>query len=502
MSTTFRVPEQMLTPAPGSLQRVFSFPVVQASLLVVLAIATVRGRFDDPDMWWHMRMGEVMWTTHTVPTTDVFSYTTNHHAYVPHEWLPQILIYAAYRWGGYCGLMLWLCIFTSAILIAGYALCSIYSSNVKAGFLGALAIWVFGTSGFSIRTQMVGYLLLTVEMLVLQLGKTRSARWFLALPPLFALWVNCHGSFFLGIVVALVFLLASYLTFHVGSLESRRWEPCRRRMLAAALLLSCMALFLNPEGIQAIGYPLNMMFVQSTATRVISEWMPLAFNQGRGLALLGVLAVIFLLSAARRTPLFLHEILLLALGTWLAASHRRMVFPFGILAAPVLARVLSSVWDGYDSRQDRRWANAACIAVSIMFAVLCFPGTQNLRAQVEEHSPVRAVEFIKGHRLQGPMLNDFDDGGYLIWAAPEYPDFIDGRADVFDWTGVLAEFERWITLQSPPQTLLDKYHVNFCLLERNSPMAEAMSLLPGWKLVYSDNRSAVFQRIPGPASQS
>src|SRR3979490_1429822 len=116
------------------LRRIFSFPVMLAGLLSVLAVLTVRQRFDDPDMWWHLKTGEVIWTTHTIPTTDLFSYTTNHHAWIPHEWLSQVLIYGAYRFGGYSGLMLWLCFFTTALLIGGYILCSLYSGNSKTAF--------------------------------------------------------------------------------------------------------------------------------------------------------------------------------------------------------------------------------------------------------------------------------------------------------------------------------------------------------------------------------
>ena len=36
-------------------------------LLVVLAVLSVRARFDDPDMWWHLRTGQIIWTTRTVP---------------------------------------------------------------------------------------------------------------------------------------------------------------------------------------------------------------------------------------------------------------------------------------------------------------------------------------------------------------------------------------------------------------------------------------------------
>src|SRR5438270_6893135 len=177
---------------------IFSFPVLLATLLIVLTVFTARSRFNDPDMWWHLKTGEIIWNTHSIPTVDVFSYTTHNHPYTPHEWLSQVTIYGAYKLAGYSGLMCWLCILGSLLLIGSYALCSLYSGNAKVAFLGALATWLFATVGLSIRPQMIGYLLLVCELLIIHLGRTRNARWFLALPPLFALWVNCHASFFLG----------------------------------------------------------------------------------------------------------------------------------------------------------------------------------------------------------------------------------------------------------------------------------------------------------------
>jgi hypothetical protein len=477
-----------------ALQRVFSFPVMLAGLLVVLAVLTVRSRFDDPDMWWHLKTGEIIWTTHTIPTTDVFSYTTNHQAYIAHEWLSQLLIFAAYRFGGYPGLMLWMCFFTSAILIAGYSLCSLYSENAKVAFLGAMTIWLFGTIGFAVRPQMVGYLLLVVELLLLHLGRTRNPRWFLAMPPLFAIWVNCHGSFFLGLIVAGAFLFSSLFDFQKGLLTSPRWDPHRRRMLAWALMLSGAALFLNPIGIKQVLYPLNLMLDQPINLGNVMEWHPLHLTEPRGLGFMGVLVCIFLLLILRRSELFWDELLLLAVGIWLAASHQRMVFVFGILAAPVLSRLLSTSWEGYNAEHDRPLANAAFLVTSLLIAFLAFPNRQNLTRQINENSPVKAVEFIKAHHLSGPMLNEYVYGGYLIWAAPENPVFVDGRADVFEQTGVLAEFGRWATLQSDPKQLLDKYKIDFCLLARSSPMVVVLPLLHDWTAVYSDDNSIIFVR--------
>jgi hypothetical protein len=473
-----------------------------ASLLVLLAVITVRSRFDDPDMWWHLKMGQITWTTHVIPRTDLFSYTTNHHAYIPHEWLSQVLIYGAYKLAGYSGLMMWLCVVSSALLVAGYVLCSLYSGSAKVGFLGALTIWLFATIGFSIRPQMIGYLLLVVELLLIHLGRRRSPRWFFLLPPLFAIWVNCHGSFFLGIVVAGVFVFSSYFDFRSGLLSAKAWDPARRRTLILALIGSAFALFLNPAGIKLILYPLQTLMVPSIGVASVSEWQPLQLGNSRGIIFLGLLGCIFLLVAIRRSELFWHELLLLILGAWLAASHRRMLFVFGILAAPILSRLLASASLDYDAVRNRALPNAALIAASVAIVVLIFPNDQNLAAQLRKDSPVRAVDFVKSHHLAGPMLNDWDDGGYLIWAAPEYPDFIDGRADVFEETGVIAEFANWANLQSGPGALLDKYHVNFCLLERGSAMATVLPLLPNWKTAYSDEKSVIFVRTPamGPIS--
>jgi len=184
----------------------------------------------------------------------------------------------------------------------------------------------------------------------------------------------------------------------------------------------------------------------------------------------------------------------LTLGTWFAVSHQRMVFVFGILAAPVLSRLLSTSWDSYTVENDHPWPNAALVTTSVLVAIFAFPNQHNIAKQISDGNPVKAVEFIKTHRLSGHMLNSYVYGGYLIWALPEHPVFFDGRADLFEWSGVLGEFAKWTTLQSNPNELLNKYGVTFCLLNIESPMVRVLPLLPGWKIVYSDNVSVIIAR--------
>lgn len=49
-------------------------------------------------------------------------------------------------------------------------------------------------------------------------------------------------------------------------------------------------------------------------------------------------------------------------------------------------------------------------------------------------------------------------------------------------------------LQDAPNTLLDKYGIEFCVLARTSPMAQVLPLLPNWKSVYADTMSMIFVR--------
>jgi hypothetical protein len=177
-----------------------------------------------------------------------------------------------------------------------------------------------------------------------------------------------------------------------------------------------------------------------------------------------------------------------------------MAIVFGILAAPVVSRILRNSWENYEAAKDRPAANAVCIALAAVVVFFAFPQRQYLARQVNDGSPVKAVEYIKAHHLSGNMLNTFVDGGYLIWALPEHPVFIDGRADIFEWAGVLKEFGQWATLQADPHQLLDKYHVGFCLLERDSPMSFVLPLMPDWKKVYSDQKSVIFVRTASGAS--
>src|SRR5438270_6492150 len=171
-----------------------------------------------------------------------------------------------------------------------------------------------------------------------------------------------------------------------------------------------------------------------------------------------------------------------------------MDFLFGILAAPILCRVLADAWDRYEPERDRLWPNAVLLGIAIPAIILAFPGSRALQEQVEKNNPVKALEFLRRSGLSGRMLNDYAYGGYLTWAAPERKVFIDGRADMYEPAGVLPDYLGFMNVTHDPREALQKYRINFCLMAREEPMTRVLPFIPGWKQVYSDKQAVIFAR--------
>jgi hypothetical protein len=474
--------------------RILSFPVMLASTLVALAVLSVRSRFNDPDLWWHLRTGQIIWTNRAIPRTDVLSFTAGGHAWVAHEWLSQLSMYAAWRAGNYTGLMLWFTFAAGALLVVQYVSCSLYSGNAKVAFLGVLTAWFFTTVGLAIRPQLLGFTLLAGEVLILQLGRSRDGRWFFLLPPLFTLWVNLHGSFFLGLMVLAVVVLSGLFNVTAGLLVSRPFDPARRKALLWAAGLSIAALFVNPVGSKLLAYPLRTIFDQRMQLDAVTEWQRLSFDDVRAFGLLALAGAILLIALIRRMTLYTDEVALLAVAFGMAVLHQRLLFAWGILASPILCRQLASTWDAYAPARDRMLPNAVLIFGSWSVALLAFPSPVALASQVDRGNPVQAVDFIRREHFAGNMLNEYAYGGYLSWALPEQKIFIDGRADVYAWSGVFEDYGSWATLRDDPNRLLDKYGIAWCVLSQSSPLARVMSYLPGWAQRYSDSSSVIFTR--------
>ena len=472
----------------------FSFRVMLAVGLATIAVLTVSTRFNDPDLWYHLKLGQVVWTTHSIPTKDLLSHTAYEHAWTAHEWLAQVIIYGVYKLAGETGLMMWLSITSSLVLMLIYVLGYLHSRNALVAFLGGVCGWLFTTVGLAIRPQVMGYTFLLLELILLELAAKRR-RFLWLLPPLFAVWVNCHGSYFFGMAVLGVYWISSFQKQDWGQIAA---DPSPDWKLRSAIVGLCgMALCLNPVGVKLLLYPLDTLFQQTTSMNSVEEWMAPDLRSGRALAMIAAAGLTLLIPLLRRSDLLLRELLLVAMTFYLASQHVRMLFVFGIVVSPVLCRLAAPLLGMEREKTEHPIVNAVLMAACLLAMILAFPNTKAIERQVRRGNPAGAVEFVRRANLSGPMLNEYVFGGYLMWALPEHKDFVDGRADVFDWTGVLAEYGRWATRSEAPNLLLDKYKIRFCILSKNSPPLLDVAHLPGWKQAYSDDVAAVLVRQDG-----
>jgi len=493
LSATDRVAQPRGNGWQAVLGRLLSFPVLLAAGLAVITFFTVSTRFYDPDLWWHLKVGQIIAATHSIPSTDIFSYTTHQHAWTAHEWLAQLMMYGVYAAAGYRGLMLWLAVLASAIFILVYVRCWRQCHNPLLAFLGGMFAWLFGTVGLAVRPLIFGYCFLAVELLLVELALSGKRRCLWFLPPLFALWANCHGSYYFGLAVLGVYWLCSQIQGNWGFLVSEKSSRQLRNTLGAILLLCTVAICCNPVGVRLLIYPFDALFHQTASMNSIDEWLPADLRSLRGVGMLGAFLGICLLGCWRRSELRLREFLLTLMVFGMAVQHSRMLFLFGLIVSPILCRLAAPLMPAHRDL-NRPLANAVLLCGAIAAIVAAFPSAAAIERQIRHQGPADAVDYIRRAHLAGPMLNSYGFGGYLIWTLPEEKVFIDGRGDVFDWTGVLAEYGRWATLQADPNELLQKYHIRFCLLEKDAPMARVMPYLPGWHLAYSDAAAVIFAR--------
>ena len=477
-------------PPVSALRQVLGLPVVLGSLLVCLTFCFCSMRFSDPDLWWHLKVGQEIWQTHALPNADHWSFTAYGKPWIDHEWLSQLLLYLVWRIGGYQALQFFLCAVSSAIVALVYALCRRYCENAEVAMLGGFLAFFFGTMGFSLRPQLIGYALLVLLLLIMERawsGRPRTLWW---LPPLFALWVNCHGSWVLGLGI----LSAASLCAWIAHRRLRFTGGPDIRLLAGVLGFSMAALLVNPVGIRLLTYPLDVFVHQRTNLNFVAEWFPLTMQDPRGVGLFVVLAALLVAGLTGRARASAFELMVLLPVSALAVQHMRMVFVFGIVCAPIVCRIVAQMKRPGKPRRDFLPANAVLVLLCALCCCAAFPSMPTIQANIASHNPVEAVRFIKRSALPGPMLNDYMWGGYLIWALPEQKVFIDGRGDIYDWSGVLARYRDWVSLYADPERLLNDYGIHLCLLPANSAQARVMSHLTGWTLAYNDNIAVVFAR--------
>jgi hypothetical protein len=485
------------------LRRCFSFPALLGAVLVAGAATSARAFLLDPDVWWHIKVGQGILATHQWPTVDLYSFTAAGKPWLAYEWLGDVALAATSHVGGIQGLEALLVVLGSAIMLAMYALGTLRSGNSKAGFVAAAILFIPAAVSFNLRPQMLGYLFLVITLIVLERFRQGKRATLWLLPALMVVWVNTHGSWIIGLGTIGVYLASGLMEFRLGDIEARRWDRPDRLRLASVFVLCIGATVITPYGAGLLKSPFEFAFALPVNIGNIEEWQSMPFDMAMGKTFLAVLLIFMFLRAAYRFSCRLEEIALFLAGTALACMHVRFLLVFVPFCVPLLATMLARWVPPYEKAKDRYWLNALLMAVLLALVLRYFPSQAGLEKIVAGRFPVGAVEYLNHHSVPGPMFNNYAFGGYLVWSrAPEFKVFIDGRGDLYERAGVMADVVNVINIKPDTLAILQKYGVQSCLLERDEPLATFLTSSPDWRQIYKDHTSVLFVRREGPLASS
>ena len=212
------------------------------------------------DFWWHVKVGEYVCNTGSVPQTDIFSWYGMEHniGWTAHEWLGDVILYGIHTLGGEVAIF-GFCIFMAASFnvliwreIKGYI-----HSKLGAIFYLLLTLAVTCTLFFYGRPQIFGFFFVYAELKILYtfITNPRSKTIFL-IPLITVLWSNIYGgSSNLSYILCGIFLVGSLFEFKTGKIEAEKIDRKARIILLIVTTLTVGAVVLNPIGVHVLTYP-------------------------------------------------------------------------------------------------------------------------------------------------------------------------------------------------------------------------------------------------------
>lgn len=483
---------------PGDRQaRWAAILLLVAPIALLVAVPLVLTKQTDPDYWWHVRTGELIVETGRIPRTDPFSFTASGRPWITHEWLTQVLFYAVQSTVGYVGNVALFGLFGGGAFIATYAACREWGAGELAATLLALGALYLGSMSLNVRPQIFTTLLLALTALVLTRHRHGKPGPLWALPPLFALWVNLHG----GYVIGLALLGVTLVTEAIARLPTNPL-PAVRPLLVAALA-SLAAVLVNPHGVEALAYPVTYAGTQNASMQFIAEWQSPDFHSPALWPLAGSIALLMVMGLAR-APLGLTETLWALMFALMALTSVRHIQLYGVVVAPLLAARAQAELPLL-RRTTATWRHPGLLA-ALWPVLLVASATGVARAHAEGvplqvHSepsergyPAGGAAYLQQTDAQGNLFNEYEWGGYLIYALhPERRVFIDGRADLYgdEW---VEEHTRIVRLQADWGEVTRQHDIRLALVKKGGPLAALLDCHPEWAEVYAGEVERLFVR--------
>ena len=537
----------MTSERPSSRALRFLLPSVRDIVFIFLFWSLVTGPLSnrplaDPDIGWHIRTGERILATHSLPRTDTFSSTMHGQPWFAWEWLYDILLGILHHACGLNGVV-WLC----ALLVAAvFTMLLAQLLRRGAGLLLAIMLMLLAETAATIhlyaRPHIVSWLFSLLWFVVLERWErcehARPPRWiFWFFPASMLLWVNLHGGWLLGLALLGIYTFAAT----VENWRARKKKNdalaavCsaqRARAMAMAWLASAAATLANPYGwrlhahiYRYLGDRYLMDLIDEFRSPDFHGWAPRSFAVILALTLVALAGRRF---SDNRLPsnhlsvdagkLRLSHLLVVLLAVYAGFYSARNLPVSSMLLVLVAGPIL---WENFAALADTpgawQWLrNCAArisqlsdrmgaqeielrghlwpvVSVALAFAV-CLQGgwlgsRQLIHAQFDPKKvPVAAVNFLQKEVVGNqpstePVFSTDAWGGYLIYRMNPgrmYPERKVVVDDRHDLYGS-GRIRQYMTLtRAEPgwQSVLESWKIRTALLPTDSTLANLLRELP------------------------
>jgi hypothetical protein len=475
----------------------------QFLFLVVFLVLTFspagKNMLADADTGYHIRAGDYILETRTVPKHDIFSYHSPPLPWTAHEWLSEVVMAVLHRISGLTGVVIFFSLMISLTYALLFRYMRAYRRNIVFDVLIILLALVSSQIHWLARPHIFSLLFMVVWWHLLDSHQNDRGGRLILLPPIMLFWVNLHGGYLTGFILTGVYFLGNLIGYFRSG-DDERERSFRKAKGMGYVIIACLLVSLvNPYGYRILLFPFRLV-ADSYIMDNVNEFLSPNFHNPMPFKYLFLLFVTIL--AISKRPLDFIELVLVLLFTNMALFSARYIPLFAIVVAPIMSKQADSIITiapekGWISSLKKRagrianidsTANGYGVPVAGVLMVLFFVAAGGIEFRFDgKIKPLAAVEFLKKERIDGHMYNNDEFGDYLIYATyPRYKVFFDGRSDMYG-TGRLKEYQNLTVFGPGWEELVEKYDIRWFFIGSDSVLTRYLLERPEWKLIYSDN---------------
>lgn len=459
----------------------------------------------DPDLWWHLKVGDWILQHRAVPHTGILSYSAANRPWIAYSWGYEVLLSKAYGIFGFMGIAWFGVGLTIAVAIAVFwGLRRTISSFWKAWLIAAptLGAFLFSLMPRPVFFSMILYTIMLT--LLLQAQRENRIKLLYVLPLLFGLWANLHIQFIYGLFTFGLFVAAHVLKTLVSSRKIANGFTFTTTLSVRPLLaiLGCcvLASCIGPYSyhlFQVVADYGNAKFSYS----IIIELQALSFKVWEQyVEALLALTAFFAIGWKKKLDPF--ALLLLSFASVCAFRTWRDAWYLCVTAALVIADTFAEESTPSDQEEivpaGRRMVEYAGVGSAVVVLTLLLAQNlsftpRELDRAISRGYPVNALNYLRKHPLPGPIYNSFGWGGFLMWYQPQYPVAIDGRNDLY---GDKMDEENYHTENGEASYAKDALlnNASFVLMKPESPLSKRLAYDDRFSVFYSDATAVIFTR--------